>query len=312
MDRLPLQILRSDALARSGVDATALARLARRQILHRISAGRYADTRDWATLDELERHRLLVMAIASTTASDPVFSHHAAAALWRIPLLGHWPSKIDVTVPSATGGRSSGQIRRHCRASFPPPLAQIDGMLVTTLARTAADLARALPFRDGVAVLDAVLSPRFGDHETTRASIAAELRSGSGGRGVRTARAGLDFATHLSESVWESASRVVLHQLGFPPPVLQQEFRWSSRNSYRVDFWWPQFRIIGEFDGLVKYGTERDESAASGREALVREKVREDRLRALSSGFARWTAADVREPARLADILRRAGLRPTR
>jgi hypothetical protein len=207
MDRIPIQLLRSDALARSGVDPTVLARLARRHVLHRVSAGRYAEIRDWGSLSELERHRLCVMAVASTTASDPVFSHHAAAALWRIPLLGHWPSKVDVTVPSASGGRSTGQIRRHCRASFPPPVAQIDGMLVTTLARTAADLARALPFRDAVAVIDAVLSPSFGDHTPTRAAIADELASDPGGRGIRTARAALAFSTHLSESVWESASR---------------------------------------------------------------------------------------------------------
>lgn len=123
MDRLPIQLLRSDALARSGVDPTVLARLARRHVLHRVSAGRYAEIRDWGGLSELERYRLCVMAVASTTASDPVFSHHAAAALWRIPLLGHWPSKVDVTVPSASRGRSTGQIRRHCRASFPPPVA---------------------------------------------------------------------------------------------------------------------------------------------------------------------------------------------
>lgn len=308
MDRLPIQILRSDALARSGVDPTTLARLVRRQILHRVVTGRYASIRDWSALDELERHRLLVMAVASRMSNDPVFSHHAAAALWRIPLLGRWPSKIDVTVPSASGGRSSGLVRRHCRASFPPPLAQIDGMLVTTPARTAADLARVLSFRDGVAVLDAVLSSRFDADETSGDAIAAELESRPGGRGIRTARAALAFASPLAESVWESASRVAIDQLGFPPPVLQKEFRWSSSVSYRVDFWWPEFGVIGEFDGLVKYGRVDDESADTARETLIREKIREDRLRTFAPGFARWTAADVREPLRLADILRRAGL----
>lgn len=181
-------------------------------------------------------------------------------------------------------------------------------MLVTTLARTAADLARALPFRDAVAVIDAVLSPNFGDHTSTRAAIAAELASDPGGRGIRTARAALAFSTHLSESVWESASRVAIDQLGFPPPVLQQEFRWSSQVTYRVDFWWPEFSVIGEFDGLVKHGSDSDNSAEPARAAIVREKIREDRLRTFSAGFARWTAADVREPARLAAILRRGGL----
>jgi hypothetical protein len=66
--------------------------------------------------------------------------------------------------------------------------------------------------------------------------------------------------------------------------------------------------VIGEFDGLVKYGSDRDSSAEPARAAIVREKIREDRLRTFSTGFARWTAADVREPARLAVVLRRAGL----
>lgn len=299
-------IIRSDAITRAGVDPALLARSAARGQLSRISVGRYAPSDRWEELDPGEQHRLRTLAVASTAVRENIYSHHAAAALWRIPLLGGWPKAVDVLSERATGGRSSGQVRRHCLGVADVETERVDGVLVTSAARTAADLARVLPFREAVAVIDAAAA--LNGH--VRAPLEEIRRLASHPlpkRGRRNASAAARFATANSESVWESASRVVIQELGFPPPILQQEFVWSASVGYRVDFWWPDHGVIGEFDGFVKY---RGGSGAADESArvLVAEKVREDRLRSMSAGFARWVASDVSHPERLARILVTAGL----
>jgi hypothetical protein len=302
----PVEILRPDASAGGRLDARALLRQARSGRLVRISHGRYVDAESWNALGGLERHRLRTLSVASTAATDNLYSHHAAAALWRIPLLGDWPARIDVTGPVRSGGRSSEQIRRHPSAAVPAEqIAAVGGVRVTSPARTVADLARILPLADAIVAIDGAC---WTGRLTARASLAEvrEISSAhSGRRGGQRAIEAAALATDRSESVWESMSRVVIRRLGFPDPVLQQDFPWDARTSYRTDFWWPDPGIIGEFDGLVKYGSGDGEDARS---SLIREKIREDRLRNMSSGFVRWTVADVRNPSRLARLLSTAGL----
>ena len=83
--------------------------------------------------------------------------------------------------------------------------------------------------------------------------------------------AGPAFTTHgqrsslgdpRSESALESFARAVFVERGLPAPILQAEFwngyRWLTD---RVDFWWPEFRTVGEADGLAKFERRRPPSA---------------------------------------------------
>lgn len=49
----------------------------------------------------------------------------------------------------------------------------------------------------------------------------------------------------------------------------------------RTDFFWPELGVIGEFDGDAKYLDENLLGGQSTQEAVLAEKKREDRLRAL-------------------------------
>jgi hypothetical protein len=49
---------------------------------------------------------------------------------------------------------------------------------------------------------------------------------------------------------------------------------------------------------------------STAEEAVYREKLREDRIRALGHRFVRWRWADLTEPGRLRQKLLEAGLRP--
>ena len=82
----------------------------------------------------------------------------------------------------------------------------------------------------------------------------------------------------------ETLSRLALIGEGLPEPELQVDFHDGSGLIGRVDMWWPGLGVIGEADGLVKYGTGAD---------VVREKVREDRLRATGRMVVRWTWSEI-------------------
>ena len=84
-------------------------------------------------------------------------------------------------------------------------------------------------------------------------------------KGGRAAAAVVVEADGRAESAFESVSRYRLLRAGLPRPELQ-----VSVGNYRVDFLWKEQRVIGEADGLAKYGTE---------DAQVRAKIRAERKR---------------------------------
>lgn len=123
---------------------------------------------------------------------------------------------------------------------------------------------------------------------------------------VREARLAVDLADGRSESPGESRTRLVLRSLALGAVVPQVEIRdHSGRLVARVDFLYEQQRTIVEFDGLVKY------SGAHGREALVAEKRREDRLRDLGFQVVRVTWAELDRPGLLQHRIQAAFTRTT-
>ncbi len=82
----------------------------------------------------------------------------------------------------------------------------------------------------------------------------------------------------------------------------QVNLRDSLGHIGRVDFLVGD-RVVVEFDGMVKY------DGADGRDALAAEKQREDRLRAAGYEVVRLTWADLKDPERVARLIRQATAR---
>ena len=100
-------------------------------------------------------------------------------------------------------------------------------------------------------------------------------------------------------------------EAGFPSPILQHPF-WDDRGFIGfADFFWPAINLIGEFDGNQKYFDEVMLEGMSPREALLKEKRRENRLRALGPTMTRWDWPEALEPGVLQRKLRLAGLAPS-
>lgn len=273
----------------------------------RLPIGAYVPTAVWRSLSPEERHRLAVAAAADMRASLAI-SHRSAGAIWGVPSVARPDGLVHARSTTAAGTRTEHGFRKHAVHGLEQHLTTIDGITVTTLARTVLDLAATEDFAEGVVAADWALA-----HGVSEEALRVALDEWSPARGRPRIEAVLDFADAASGSAGESLSRVLVAESGLPAPVLQQAFFDDAGLIGFVDFWWPDFGLVGEFDGYVKYS---DPAMLQGRtpaEAVMAEKVREDRLRASAPGPAvtRWIWPTLREDGGLALQLLRAGLRRT-
>jgi hypothetical protein len=247
-----------------------------------------------------------------------VFAGFSAAAIWGLPIVGAIPQRIDVASAPAPGGRSNSALRR----SYLPDSSvfeRVDGLRVTPLERTVVDAARWGTFSQGVVICDSVLGPVIHDADGVLRSPVSrgdlhELCTRMGPiPGKRKAMAVVAFADGQSASPGESLSRVAISSLGFPAPILQQPFHDLDGLIGYVDFWWPAFNLIGEFDGRGKYLRDEYTAGKSSAEIVILEKRREDRLRSTSThpGVVRWGWSTVHTPGGLRRVLMGAGLAPS-
>jgi very-short-patch-repair endonuclease len=99
---------------------------------------------------------------------------------------------------------------------------------------------------------------------------------------------------------------VILHRWNLPPSALQLEVRSAAGGLVgRCDFAWEQQRLVGEFDGRIKYGRLLRQGQHPG-DAVFEEKRREDAIRDEGWGVLRWVWSDLQVPHRLAARVRRA------
>jgi hypothetical protein len=291
-------LLRSDVTTR-GLTDNDLARLTGLGDLRRLRRGAYARASEGGRTPE-DEHRLLIAATVPQLGAGAVLSHASAGVLHGLPL---WPDQlvaVHVTRPRAGGGGRRTVVRRHSSALMAFETARLEGWPVTTLTRTVVDLARTLPYEQGVAVADAALRQGVAPD-----ALDVALTRQDRWPGAARARRVLAFADGRAESAGESVSRVLLADQGLRPTDLQLVVADGVRALGRVDFAWPEHRTIAEFDGRVKYGRLLRAGDDVG-EVVFREKVREDALRDLGWQVVRWVWADLARPAVIADRVRRA------
>ncbi len=277
--------------------------------------GAYVPAAVWSQFDALHRHLARIVA-ATALSSDArlVFSHDSAAALWRLPFIDSPSARLHVVSPPAAGGRSNSTIARHT-VGIPETVVEIDGIAVTSLARTVVDLAatRAMPaavsFAD--AALRRTLHPRAGVPATglTTNDLRRELNGLARAHGSAKARRVVEFADGRADRPGESISRVSMRTARITPPEIQVALAGASGRMWTVDFFWRIFNMIGEFDGKAKYSDPTYLNGRTAEQAVYDEKVREDDLRAANHGFTRWPWATALSPALLRAHLARAGVR---
>lgn len=299
--------LQRAAVARArGESERELQRSARRGTLERIRRGAYVDAESWGPLPQEARHRLQIEAADAAAVRRPVFSHESAAVMWGIPIVGVWPTRPQTIVQLGSGLRSNRAIVRREAVVDPQEVIEREGFRVTDLIRTSIDIAASRSFLSGVCAIEHVLFE--GRHGIDADAIAEVIARRRPFRGVRRVDAVLDFAGTGSASPSESLCRVRFDEAGFSQPIQQKQFRGLDGRLYPVDFYWEEVDVIGETDGRVKYEDPRFLNGRTPQQALWDEKLREDELRAQSSGFVRLTWHDAWNRAGLIAKLTRAGV----
>jgi hypothetical protein len=272
-----MDVKRAGELVDQGETYQNLARRVASPGLVRIRHGAYAETLAGSAV---QRHVQLIEGTWPTLGPDAVLSHVSAGLVHGLPAWAALLSKVT-TIRSISG---HGERRTHLHARraalSSDEIVELEGYRVTSIERTAIDLACLLSYERAVAVLDAAL------HATADASLlAATVEAARRRHGIARVRAALAFADGRAESPGESISRVRVAEVGIARPELQvnifDEFgRWVARS----DFGWLDRGVIGEFDSRVKYLGSREEVAR----AVMKEKAREAAIRRLGWSVVRW------------------------
>ncbi len=187
-----------------------------------------------------------------TRSMRVVVSHQSAAAWCGVDLPGP-VDHLHVTAPRNRGRRSDSAVgvQIHRAVLQPDDVRLVRGVRVTAPDRTVADIARSAPLQVAVAVADGYL--RLG--LTTVSSLSSYAESLAGPRrpaAIRTA----NLADPSSGSVFESMTRVLLADAGLPAPCTQYTIRTpGGRWIGRVDFAWPEARVVLECDGFQHHAS---------------------------------------------------------
>jgi len=220
-----------------------------------------------------------------------VLSHREAAALHGLRPAER--TSVDVTV--AAQRRVVGvQIHRVERLGA-EDATTVDGIPVTTVARTLVDLAAVVAPQALLKVLDEAERSHRLDVRAIEAVLARTR--GRNGRGHERMRAALTELTRTGTTVtrsWlEERFVALVDAQGLPRPSSNA---WTA--AMEVDAAWPAARLVVELDGWGPHGT---------RQAFQRDRMRSNDLQAEGWTVLRFTHADVvHRPAETAERVGRA------
>jgi hypothetical protein len=300
----PSDLVFRPALLAAGITDDELRRLRARRRLTALWPGAYVPSDDPRLDDAVARHALAIRAATHLRRADGVVSHASAAVLHGLTLWGVPLDRVHLTRDRRSGGRRTTLRHVHTAALAADEVTGIDGIAVTSIGRTLADLARTLPFEQALVVADAALHR----HRLTGALLADAAERAAGRPGSTRARRVADAARAGAESPGETRSRIAIARAHLPTPILQYEV---PELGARTDFFWEEFRTVGEFDGKVKYGRALRPGQDPG-DVVFAEKRREDALRDLGYQVARWTWDELRSFDAVAARIRRAFARSAR
>lgn len=179
-----------------------------------------------------------------------VLSHRDAAGLHSLRSASH--RLVDVTV--AKQRRPLDGVRIH-RAALPPEdVTEVEGLPVTTVARTLVDLAGAVPADSLRKALNE--AERAGTFDLRAIERVLERTRGRNGRGHAAMRAALeDLRAHDVEetrSRMEDRFRALVAAHGLPRPRTNVWVRGRE-----VDAWWPAAGVAVELDSWQWHRTRR-------------------------------------------------------
>jgi very-short-patch-repair endonuclease len=262
-----------------GYNADAIQHRIKKGRLHPVHRGVYAVGRP-----ELTRHGTWMAAVLAC-GPGAVLSHASAAALWEMCQV-EGPA-IEVSTPGHLFRRRPGLVIHRRQSLTRHERTEHKSIPVTTLTCTLIDLAVCLTSDRLETAINEADRRDLIDPETLRNA----LEQISPRPGVGALRRTLDARTFvLTDSELERRFLRLASRAGLPPPLTQQ---WV--NGFRVDFFWPDLRLIVETDGLRYHRTPAQQT---------RDRVRDQAHTAAGLTPLRFTHAQVGyEPRQVEEML---------
>lgn len=184
-------------------------------------------------------------------------SHHSAAALHGLWLPWHIAEApgLHLSKPRALPEVRRRGVSSHNVHVLPNEIEELQGIRISSAARTWLDLARYLPLRDLIAMGDQLVrQPRPGLENqlnpfSSTMEITEMLKSHPNMQGIRIARIALEQIRTGSDSAPESFLRLALIEAGLPEPELQVMLDPSHAGSPQCDLGYRNLKIGIQYDG---------------------------------------------------------------
>ncbi len=267
-------------------DQARTAGFTREAIRHRLAAGRWERAAECvfrvAGSPRTWEQGLMVATLACGPAAAA--SHRSAAALLGIPGFDRC-GVPELTTHRSRRPRSASAVVHRWRPFPDDHLTVIDGIVTTRVARTLVDLAGVVPAARTARAVDNCLAAEIVSlaalHDTF-VTLAGRGRAGVSVMREILAERLLDYVAPASEL--EARYLALSRSAGLPEPVRQLDAGDDEGWVGRVDFAYPELRLLIELDGRRHHSTLLDREA---------DRRRDERLRAAGWRIVRLTWADV-------------------
>jgi hypothetical protein len=266
-----------------------------------------------------------MLAAALETYPHAVGSHETAARLQKVWLPDLPSPVLHLTAPERPDRVPAG-IRVHGSRLGSRWISEVDGLAVTSIPRTAVDVARGRSIERAVLVLDGAarqllvhdgydlravredLSLRRRLTDEVRSELWSAYESERRWPFTVVVRTAIPLVDPASESPAESRSRIWFVGSDLPQPTIAAAVRGASGTTYFTDFRWEEYGVVGEVDGVTKYGS----SESQVRRNLHKERRRQHDLEDDGNLVVRWDAVEPRTAmlTRVRRALRRRGWTP--
>jgi hypothetical protein len=247
-------------------------------LIERVRHGAYVPAETWRQRDAAGRHLLQGQAVCLSHGNRVALSHVSGAAQYGMRLWDVDLDRVHVVRLDGAGGRRQGDVVYHEDTWRPDDIYIKDEMLLLGPEQCALGAAALSSVESGLCILDSCLDLDLSDESSLWAEYARRLSWPHHAKlqiSLRLMRPG-------AQSVGESKGRFLFFEHHLPEPELQfRVYDDLGRLVGVTDFAWPQYRLLGEFDGMIKYGRLLRPGQDPG-EVVTQEKRREDKLREVS------------------------------
>lgn len=233
----------------------------------------------WATLDAVGQHRVRCRAVMHALGDRVVLSHVSCLVMLGVDPWGVDLQRVHVTRLDRGAGRIEGDVVHHLAHVPDDDLRELDGLLLTRSDRATIEAGSVA--RDGERAL-CLFNQVLRDRLVTTDQLRDRFERMAAWPRTQKLHVPIRMADGRSESVGESRGLWLFRMAGIPAPESQFEV-YDADGVLRgtCDWGWPEHRLLGEFDGRIKYGRLLHPGQEPG-DVVFAEKQREDQLREIT------------------------------